>query len=206
MTNFNTNTNEIFISADGKEIPVRALLKAVENRNEIYGNTLGKGLSKEDLKDLRQQVMIKVWQARSRYDSRRSCLNTWVSRISENCEKDAFKSIMRYNRTIQPCIFLDEDGEESTCHTYDTYCSEDYAADSRIESRESTKRIEDAIAILPWSYQEVIRYRMDGLKPREIAKELGCTPNVVYTRLHRGINRLARNLGNGFLADYHVVA
>lgn len=206
MTNFNTNTNEIFISADGKEIPVQALLKAVENRNEFYGNTLGKDLSKEDLEDLRQQVMIKVWQARSSYDSGKSRLNTWVSRISENCEKDAFKSIMRHNRTFQSCIFRDEDGEEFTCHTYNTYCSDDYAADSRIESRESTKWIEDAIAILPWSYQEVIRYRMDGLKPREIAKELGCTPNAVSTRLHRGINRLARRLGNGFLADYHVVA
>ncbi len=57
------------------------------------------------------------------------------------------------------------------------------------------EKVKVAVQKLPENYRTAVIMRfMDGLTPKEIAKTLQCTENVVSVRLHRAVSRLREML------------
>ncbi len=58
-------------------------------------------------------------------------------------------------------------------------------------------KVREAVKELPESYRTAVTMRfMDGLSPKEIAKMLNCTENVVSVRIHRAVIRLRQMLSH----------
>ena len=160
---------------------VKDMITGIERACEVYK----KYSPWLDWEDIRQEAFEKAWRHRDTYNSKRASVKTWTSRIVLNCSRDARERYSKHGYLYEPLIVEDREGDE-----YDITDNLDYVdlyedADSPVLRAEVLSAIDDAVDTLPIRQRRVLRLSMDGLPPREIAKELGCSPAVVSTLLFR---------------------
>ena len=207
-----TSTNSF-----NKAFPAEAVHKAAVKFVEIYSRTRGKGMCKEVLEDLRQDIELKAFLAWDRYDPSRSKLETWVSRIATNAATDAFRSEERraerfvsyqsHNRNGDEYIDLAIKSERLNGRSIYTSPVSGYETDRDIESREAVDRIQDVLGSLSENQGYILSLYLDeGLTPKQIATVIGCTPQAVSSHLFRARKTVAKKLGKEFLSDNGYVS
>ncbi len=204
MENIYTNTNATFTTANGETVSYQEIFESVRKNVEIYGKTGGGDLSAEDLEDLFQDSILKALRYCKGVDLRKAQPKTWAGRIAINAQRDAYRE---HNRRIamfvHPTPLSDEEGHEES---FFDGVSGGYPADREVETSKAMDRIEAAICSLPENYQFIISLLREGMKPKDIAEEIGCSADAAATLSCRARKALKRVLGTCFLAGYGIAA
>ena len=207
-----TSTNSF-----NRAFPAEAVHKAAAKFVEIYSRTGGKGLRKEVLEDLRQDIELKAFLAWDRYDPSRSKLETWVSRIATNAAHDAFRSeerraerfvsLQSHNRNGDEYIDLAIKPDRLNGRPIYTSLVSGYETDRDVESREAVDRIRDVLDSLPEKQGYILSLCLEeGLTPKKIATVIGCTSQAVSSHLFRARKNVDKKLGEEFLSDNGYVS
>ena len=204
MKNIYTNTYATFTTANGETVSYQEIFESVRKSVETYGKAGGRDLSAEELEDLFQDSILKALKYCNRFDPAKAQAKTWASRIAFNAQRDAFREHNKHlARFVRPEA-LDEDGEPDG--SFFDEVSDGYSADREVEGNEAMDRIENAISSLNENYQFIISLQLEGLKPKKMAKLIGCTADAASTLLCRARKALKRVLGKRFLAGYGIAA
>lgn len=196
-----TTTATTSTNSNLKTYPAEAVHKAAVKCTEIYSRTRGKGLSKEILDEMSQETEIKAFLYWGSFDPSKSKLETWVSRIAANCQRDVFRKEMRHKERFIPLFSYSKDGDEYI-NSYVEQAASGYEADRYVESREAQDRIRDVWDSLPENQGTILSLSVDeGLKPKQIATVIGTTSQAVSSQLYRVRQNVAQGLGEEFLAD-----
>ncbi len=131
----------------------------------VYNTCLGILGNPDDARDALQETFLQVYRALSGFRGR-STLRTWIYRIAVNRCLD----MLRGKPTCQPAESLDwlRDAPEQT---------HDSAVEQRVRETILRLRPEHRAVLVLFHFQE--------LSYSEIADALGCSLDVVRTRLHR---------------------
>jgi len=201
-----TTTATTSTNSNLKTYPAEAVHKAAVKCTEIYSRTRGKGLSKEILDEMSQETEIKAFLYWDSFDPSKSKLETWVSRIAANCQRDVFRKEMRHKERFIPLFSYSKDGDEYI-NSYVEQAASGYEADRYVESREAQDRIRDVWDSLPENQGTILSLSVDEeLKPKQIATVIGTTSQAVSSQLYRARQNVAQGLGEDFLADNGIAS
>ena len=202
MESFKTHTNATFTAKNGEIVSLNEIIDAINKQVEIYGNTKGRELSADDLDDIRQESLLKAWKYSNSFDPAKASVKTYASRIALNCCIDAMQRFKKEQRIFVSPVVLNRKGEEIDQDALFEYAADGcYAADFEMESEESLDRIDSAIDSLSENQRYILSLKLEGKKPKEMAEEIGCPANVVYTLLCRARKSLGSELGQDFLSQ-----
>jgi RNA polymerase sigma factor (sigma-70 family) len=205
MKNIYTTTNATFTTANGETVSYQEIFDAVRTSVEIYGKTKGCLLDAKDLEDLFQDSILKALKYYGSFDSSKARINTWASRIAENCQKDAFKKVIRRRIAFEPLECRNWNGDEYIDSDIE-FAANGYEADDEVESSEAMERIQRAIDSLNENQRFILSLHLGGMKPRHMAELIGCTADAAATLLCRARKALKRVLGRTFLSEYGIAA
>lgn len=124
--------------------------------------------TKEDCEDLRQDIILNLWQGWKGYQSNGKQV-TWVWRVAVNT------GISWRRHRLRQVSTSPIEGME-------------LPEDSR--TREAAEMLRELMAHLPLKDQQLLRLYLDGWKQREIAEMLGISESNVQTRMMRARERL----------------
>lgn len=127
--------------------------------------------SREDCEDLRQDIIINLWQGWQRYRPQAKTI-TWVWRVAVNT------GISWRRHNLRQVETMPIDGLEMPDDTGD---------------REALTYLHELIRQLPLKDQQLLRLYIDGWKQAEIGEMLGISETLVQTRMSR-IKQKLRNL------------
>lgn len=205
MENIYTNTTATFTTINGQTVSYREVLDAVKKSVEVYSRYGGRDMDVADLEDLFQETVIKALRYCSSFDPSRAKIQTWVSRIARNCQRDSFKDLIRHKVTFAPLVSLSSDGEEYIDSDIE-FSVKGYDADGEVETSEAMERIMNALNSLSENQQFIISLHLDGLKPKKMAELIGCSAVAAATLLCRARKALKRALGSSFLSEYGIAS
>ena len=136
---------------------------------------------RDDADDLAQEIFLKAYRSLPSFRGK-SQFYTWLYRIGINCWKDWLKSPKQRTGMWESV---------ETCEDYVLQCSDQEAADARVENGEFRSLLERALADLPAEQRAAVVLReIDGLDYEEIAQALRCSLGTVKSRLCRARMRL----------------
>ena len=151
--------------------------------------------TKEDIEDIAGEVIFRACRSYDRFDSERSSLKTWVSRIALNCAKDALDYRMKRFGLSEPMYSENskDDDEYNKVETSDSkkgfdtsvwYLVSEYSADKDINQKEFEDEVMGKVGKLSDKNQKYFSLFFDDeLTPKEIAKREGCTANAAAKRI-----------------------
>ena len=119
---------------------------------------------------------------------------TWLCRITLNeCSRRGGKRTARRKREVELSV-LEELGAPLFVED---------SAFPRIDLRQTSHRIADAVAALPKLYREMVRLRyFDHLSYRQVAEITGCPVGTVKSRLSRAHDKLRTQLEPAMLGEF----
>ena len=151
--------------------------------------------TKEDIEDLAGEVIYKACRSFDRFDSKKSSLKTWVSRIALNCVKDALDYRMKRIGLSEPMFSESskDDEEYNKAETSDPKKGFDtsvwdlvseYSADKDINQKEFEEEVMGKVGTLSDKNQKFFSMLFDEeLTPKEMAEREGCTANAAAKRI-----------------------
>ena len=159
--------------------------------------------SHQDIEDIVGRTILKSMVSFGSYDESKAKLSTWISRIAFHCVIDEYASI-RSRESISYSISVPAHGGDSLDLSEDVACTktEDTpflastcSADAEAEFNELEECVLRELEGREETDSICWTMRQAGYGPKEIAGQLGCTPNAVSVRLSRVKNDLAGALG-----------
>lgn len=134
----------------------------------------------EDAEDIIQDVVYKALRSSSRYSAEKGAYSTWVRTIALNTIKTAMYE--RLNR---------KEALEAFARDYSLIAS-GASYESSPDSRIRTEQAESELYSQAYTERDrtILRMRVEGYEPGEIAKELSLSPSKVYQAVHRVRTRL----------------
>ena len=171
-------------SVDGKAFSCTEILSMIQTLSHCYANKRGHSMTKWDVEELVGRVEQRVAEKFSaRYDSTQGPVRPWVSRIVFNEGNDLLREIIRKNG-----VYTDYESEISESR----YSG---AADDELIVSELEEKWQSYLSHLEGDKQDIMQWTRDGLKPAEIAQELGIAPERVHSILFKERKKLERLLG-----------
>ena len=153
-----------------------------QNRNNI--RSIIKLITKHDNEDIEQEVYIKLWKNKDKYQEKGS-FKSWVNTIAKNTSKDYLKSkVVKYeqNSTSEDLILNSIKDKKST-------------PEKSLLISERQQKIVDAIEKLKPKLKEVIMLcEINGYTYEQAAKQLKCPIGTVKSRIYSAKKELAENL------------
>lgn len=153
-----------------------------QNRNNI--RSIIKLITKHDNEDIEQEVYIKLWKNKDKYQEKGS-FKSWVNTIAKNTSKDYLKSkVVKYeqNSTSEDLILNSIKDKKST-------------PEKSLLISERQQKIVDAIEKLKPKLKEVIMLcEINGYTYEQAAKQLKCPIGTVKSRIYNAKKELAENL------------
>ena len=153
-----------------------------QNRNNI--RSIIKLITKQDNEDIEQEVYIKLWKNKDKYQEKGS-FKSWVNTIAKNTSKDYLKSkVVKYeqNSTSEDLILNSIKDKKST-------------PEKSLLISERQQKIVDAIEKLKPKLKEVIMLcEINGYTYEQAAKQLKCPIGTVKSRIYSAKKELAENL------------
>lgn len=145
----------------------------IRNRLGLYrAISVGIVNSPADADDVVQAALVKAWNRRGTFRSDCAALSGWVSRIVVTESYDLLRRRVRERKKL------------------DGYEPEENAGDPALE------QLDRAVAELPELYRETIHIAvLSGLDGESAARELGCSPNTMYQRVHKAKRLLKEIMG-----------
>lgn len=118
--------------------------------------------SSEDADDVVQAALLKAWMRRSSFCSDVEALSGWICRIIVRESYDLLRKRAREERKLA-----------------------DWPIDGKVINPE-LKKLDSAIAALPKLYRDTVHIAiLSGLSGAEAARQLGCSVNTLYQRIHK---------------------
>jgi RNA polymerase sigma-70 factor (ECF subfamily) len=146
--------------------------------------------SEDDAADVAQEVFVRVYQNRARFDSRQS-FSPWLYAIATNLIKDRY----RY-RTRHPQVSLDAENHETGMSFKERLVDPAAIPGESLQSSERAAAVREAIAALPEELRlPLILAEYEDRTQAEIGQILGCTAKAVETRIYRARQQLRVSLG-----------
>lgn len=145
----------------------------------------------ESCSDLVQSACREVLEDLSSFEYRdEAAFRCWLYRSAERKVLDRARFHHRARRDVRREQTVAE-GDTRLLDCYATFCTPGHHA----VAREQEERIESAIEALPPTYREALRLRyVVGLSNKEIAEQLGRTPEYVRMLLARARHKLGLRL------------
>ena len=179
----------------------RAIISTANVAVSVHANSITAKLpnkyffTNEDIEDLTGEVIYRACRSFDRFDSEKSSLKTWVSRIALNCVKDALDYRIKRIGLSEP-IFSEsskDDDEYNKVETsefkkgFDTSVWDlvsEYSADKDIYRKEFEETVMGEVGKLSDKNQKFFSMLVDEeLTPREMAEREGCTANAAAKRI-----------------------
>jgi len=130
----------------------------------------------EDIKDILQESFMRIFKAINQYDSSKSHIKTWASRITINC-------CLQHNSKNRISILNDELNE---LHVVENPCVFEKASDNEILQ---------ALKQMPESFYQIFNLSViDGYSHKEIAEQLKISEALSRQRLKRAKDWVKKNL------------
>ena len=141
-------------------------------------------------KDLAQEVFLRVFKARERYDPRAK-FSTWLYTIARNL---CLNEIRRRSR--HPADSLDATHPDNEDQPHRQYEDTKNALPPDLVLRdELTQKVEEALADLPENQKTaILLFQEEELAYEDIAKILGCSLSATKSLIHRGRETLKQRL------------
>ena len=204
--NYNTTNATVSTNSFDSNFPEVEIMDLARKSCQVYRNTRDWRMCEEDLEDLIQDTVYKAVKYWNSFDPSKSLLGTWVSRIARNCWNDAYRKEMRRLDTFEPLVSENKEGDEYIDSEIE-FAAGGYSADRELESKEAVDRINSVVDSLPENQGYILSLSVnEGLKPRHMAEQIGCSAGAASTLLCRARKTVAKGLGKDFLADYGFAA
>ena len=160
------------------------------NFNELIKNNkqniknIVKLITKQENKDIEQEVYIKLWKNSEKYEERGS-LKSWVNTVAKNASKDYLKSAsVRY-----------EQNSTSDEYTLTSIKDKKKNPEDNLITSERQKRIINAIEGLKPKLKETIMLcEIYGYTYEEASKKLNCPIGTIKSRVYNAKKELAEVL------------
>ena len=191
----NTYTTAVFTDINGITIPYSAVYAGIIKSIEVFIAKKGHSLTETDKEDIFQTAAYKASMYSNKYDSTKSSPSTWGGHIGWRCACDFLaKKIGKKSISFSEMEWKDEEGEIRHNTKVEKYRCNDYTADGSLEYGEIMRRLEEAKASLNDRSRKILEMSEDGLKPKQIAEILGCTPGAVSVILCRARRHIEHRL------------
>lgn len=151
-------------------------------------------LSDNNAKDVIQDSCMKIFLHKDEFDSSKSKLSTWVSKIAVNCYFDALREVQKRNTLFEP--LSSNIGKSKSDVMEFLQDSPDYCTDSEVMAAELEGLLTLALEPLCDTYRKVIRCIVDGVPQNEMLEYLHCSKN----NLRPTISRARKAARNSFVA------
>lgn len=169
----------------------------------LYYKKQNPSLALDEIKEIMQNICLKVVEKIEQFDPTRGAFTTWISAIIKNSIKDYLRSKGRHGYPVQP----DSPAIEAAISTADD-------SDLRIMRKQMFNLVFRQIKLLGSVESRVIILQvLLGNNDKKIADILNMKPGAVRTARSRALNKLSSRLkGNGFfnpdgrlaLSDLHL--
>ena len=179
----------------------RAIISTANVAVSVHANSITAKLpnkyffTNEDIEDLAGEVIYRACRSFDSFDSEKSSLKTWVSRIALNCVKDALDYRMKRIGLSEPMFSESskDDDEYNKVETsefkkgFDTSVWDlvsEYSADKDINREEFEETVMGEVGKLSDKNQKFFSMLVDEeLTPKEMAEREGCTANAAAKRI-----------------------
>ncbi len=155
----------------------------IENNKNNIKNII-KLITKQDNEDIEQEVYIKLWKNKDKYQERGS-FKSWVNTIAKNTSKDYLKSkVVKYeqNSTSEELILNNIKDKKNN-------------PEKTLLISERQQIIINAIENLKPKFKEVIMLcEINGYTYEQAAKQLKCPIGTIKSRIYNAKKELADNL------------
>lgn len=205
MEKIYTNTNATFTAANGEVVSYQEVFDSVRKNIAKYATEKGRLMSAEDLEDIFQESILKALMYSNSFNPDKAKVQTWASRIAKNSQIDAYKRKVKRECTFVPLESSTTDDDKYIAAEVESAAG-GYWADHDLEVSENYHRIENAINSLQESYRFIISLQLEKMKPKDMAKIIGCTADAASTLLCRARKALKKALGRDLLAEYGIAA
>jgi RNA polymerase sigma-70 factor, ECF subfamily len=139
--------------------------------------------------DITQEAFLSIWRSRLRYDQSRASVRTWVLGIVHNRAIDALRRGGVHERRRAPLDGVEERHEARE------------RTDVEAARREEARSVRTALDTLPDEQRHTIELAyFGGFTHSQIAELLGEPIGTVKGRMRLGLDKLRRQLADGFAA------
>lgn len=147
--------------------------------------------------DFEQDVMITIYKKLHEYDAMRAKVSTWIHMISANIYIKFYNERKRLKEKGFETISMYKENDDNEVINMIDLNKGSKSVEKEYFYKLSCERLYNAIYNLKDNYRDsVILCDMEGLKPREASKVLGCKNEDVYRHLNRAHNKLKRTILN----------
>lgn len=137
------------------------------------------------IEELIQEVMIKVWQKASSYDSRKAAASTWIFTLARNTRIDMLRRQNKYAGTSS--LEVEDIWEDTT----------ENGPYTLLQHKRDEESVKLSLTHLPQEQATVIRkVYMEAKSHSEVATELGLPLGTVKSRVRLAQNKLQSLLEN----------
>lgn len=141
-------------------------------------------ITKQDNEDLEQEVYIKAWRNKDKYQEKGS-LKSWINTIASNVAKDYLKSAW----------FKNSQNSTNDDYTLDSIKDHKTTPEDTVISIERRKKIISAIdSLKPKMREVIILCEMQGYTYEEAAKKLKCPMGTIKSRIFNAKKELSEKL------------
>ncbi len=206
----NTNNTGNNFAGNAQQVINDAIIEAVQASAAAYGKYGSRRIPDDDLEDVTQEAFWRAFRSIGSYDSSKASIQTWISKIVYNCVCDYWNdrakregwSNYKSNQNVYDSYSVElEDCFTGAEYNYKDTTPCDICSDSDPEedliSKEQRDWLYSRIDCFPDKSRFIIEQTLDGVKPAQIAAELGCTPNSVSIILHRTIQAMKNETEDG---------
>ncbi len=149
--------------------------------------------SDEDAEDLAQEVFVRVYQHRARYDPARP-FAAWLYAIAGNLVRDRFRWRSRHAEVSLEAL-SGEGGEAPVISPTGPAVATVQGPDGELVRGEEAGAVRDAVRALPPDLREVlVLSEFEERTHQEIGEILGCTAKAVEMKLYRARGVLKKRL------------
>ena len=143
-------------------------------------------LSKSDCEDLKQEVLLTLWQKLCDYDEERAQFRTWLTRIIRNAVINRIKKNSNKKKLAQ----------EEVVDMLKPYSSDDFdnLIQEEWEAYAATLALERIKPLFTEKAIEVFNMSLDNLNGNEISERLNISVDSVYKMKNRVIRRLQEEI------------
>lgn len=141
-------------------------------------------ITKQDNEDLEQEVYIKAWRNKDKYQEKGS-LKSWINTIASNVAKDYLKSAW----------FKNSQNSTNDDYTLDSIKDHKTTPEDTVISIERRRKIISAIdSLKPKMREVIILCEMQGYTYEEAAKKLKCPMGTIKSRIFNAKKELSEKL------------
>jgi RNA polymerase sigma-70 factor (ECF subfamily) len=149
--------------------------------------------NEEDAADMAQETFVRVYQHKSRFDSRQK-FTTWLYAIATNLVKDRYRW-----RSRHPVVSLDAEKSDGKQSHRDVLPDEKPSPSETAQIEEHREIVRRAVEKLPEELRlPLILFEYEDKSHAQISEILGCSSKAVETRIYRARQTLRTELGPYF--------